>query len=310
MPIKVCLIGAGHMGRIHAQKLAQMKGVRLTRIVDADRARAAEAGQKHGVPSTDDFRDVLGNGTQAAVVASPTETHYPVASRLLETGVHVFVEKPIAVNPEEARKLITLARSKGLVLQVGHLERFSPPFRRALPLIDEPYSIETRRISGFTGRSTDIDVIYDLMIHDIDLVLSLKRGGVKRIVAHGTRVLTDKIDVANARIEFADGSAATLSASRVSVTRERSVEIVQKNRYFALNLAGGSMFLAERDAAGKRHVRVYTAAHPDPVNDELRAFVRAVRERGEALVSGEDGLRALAIADAIKKLIEEHIANE
>ncbi len=310
MPIDICLIGAGHMGRIHAQKLAQMKGVRLTCILDADPAKAADAGRTHGIPSTHDFDRVFGNGLQAAVVASPTDTHFPIADRLLRSGVHVFVEKPIAANPDEARKLIALARNNGLVLQVGHLERFSPPFRRALRLIQKPYSIETRRTAGFTGRSTDIDVIYDLMIHDIDLVMSIATGEVKRIVAHGTRVLTDRIDVAQARIHFADGSVASLTASRVSGTRERSVEIVQEGRYFALDLAAGSLFLAERDRSGKPRVRAYTAPHPDPVNDELRAFVRSVREGGEALVSGEDGLRALAMADAIKNTIEEHSANE
>jgi predicted dehydrogenase len=310
MPIKICLIGAGHMGRIHAQKLVRMKDVRLTRIVDADPTRAAEEGLKHGVPSADDFNDVLSNGLQAAVVASPTETHFPVARRLLEEGVHVFVEKPIATNPDEAQKLINLASKKGLILQVGHLERFSPAFRRALPLIDRPYSIEARRTSGFTGRSTDIDVIYDLMIHDIDLVMSLTQSKVERIVAYGTRVLTDRIDVAKARIEFADGAVATLTASRVSGTKERSVEIVQKNRYFALNLAEGSMYLAERDITGKRRVRAYATAHPDPVNDELRSFINVIKGRGTTLVSGQDGLRALTMAETIKKLIEEHIVNE
>jgi predicted dehydrogenase len=148
------------------------------------------------------------------------------------------------------------------------------------------------------------------MIHDIDLVMSLKKADVTKVDARGARVLTDKIDVANARIEFADGSAATLTASRVSATRERSLEIVQKDRYISLNLAAGTMLCIDRPAPGKRIVRAYTAVHPDPVNDELRAFVRAIKGKGEALVCGEDGLRALIIANTIKKRIEERLAKE
>ena len=185
---------------------------------------------------------------------------------------------------------MALARTKALILQVGHLERFSPSFRRALPFIINPISIETRRISGFTGRSTDIDVIYDLMIHDIDLVMSLMRADVTRIVARGAKVLTDRIDVANACIEFADGSTATLTASRVSGARERSLELVQKDRYIALNLAAGTMVCIDRSGRGKQTIRAYTAARPDPVNDELRAFVKAIKGKGETLVCGEDGL--------------------
>jgi predicted dehydrogenase len=310
MPIKLCLIGAGHMGRIHAQKLAQMKGVQLTRIIDPDRTQAQETGRKHGVPSADHFDAVLGNGLHGAVIASPTDTHFPIARKLLEHNVHVFLEKPIAANPDEARELVALARKRTLILQVGHLERFSPPFRRALSLIDSPLSIQTRRVSGFTGRSTDIDVIYDLMIHDIDLVMSLKKTAVTRIVAQGAKVLTDRIDVANARIEFADGSTATLTASRISSTRERSLELVQKDRYISLNLAAGTMSCVDRSTLGKCRVRAYTAAHPDPVNDELRAFVRAIKGKEEALVRGEDGLQALIIADTIKEQIEERLARE
>jgi predicted dehydrogenase len=308
MQVKLCLIGAGHMGRIHAQKLARMKDVQLTCIVDSDPLQAEETGRTHGVMFSDRFDSIIGSGLHGAVVASPTETHFPIARELLENNIHVFVEKPLAANPDQARELVALARRKGLLLQVGHLERFSPPFRRALPLIDNPLSIATRRISGFTGRSTDIDVIFDLMIHDIDLVMSLKQAEVTRITARGTPVLTARIDVAHGCIEFADGSVATLTASRISGTKERSVEIVQKGRFISLDLSAGKMLCIDGRGPGKRAIRSYAAVHPDPVHDELRAFIKAIREGRGPLVSGEDGLQALIIAHIIKEQIEQRLA--
>jgi predicted dehydrogenase len=309
MPVKICLIGAGHMGRIHAQKLTRMNDIRLVGVVDPDRKQVYQTAQRHGVPGYDKIAPLLEQNLDGAIVASPTKTHFPIARLLLENGISVFLEKPIAATPAEAEHLVVLARNKNLVLQIGHLERFNPPFRRALPLIDSPIWIEAKRTSGFTGRSTDIDVIYDLMIHDIDLVLSINDSGVTGLAARGTKVLTGKIDVAMARIDFSDGCAATLTASRVSGSKERSLEIVQQNRYISLNLAEGRMLFVD-GTKGKRRSRLYTASSPDPVRDELRAFVRAVKGKGGVLVSGEDGLRALVLADAIKEEIEQRIANE
>lgn len=307
--MRICLIGAGHMGRIHAQKLAQMRDIRFVGVVDSDMKQAQETARKHGVPGYERLAPILEDGLDGAIVASPTETHFPLAQALLENGSHVFLEKPIAATPAQAEQLVALARKKNLVLQVGHLERFNPPFRRSFSLIDSPLWIEAKRTSGFTGRSTDIDVIYDLMIHDIDLVLSINNSGVTSITATGTRVLTRKIDVATARIDFADGCAAILTASRVSNIRERSLEIVQKNRYISLNLATAKMLVID-GARGRRQTRVYTASKADPVKDELRAFVRAIKGKGDVLVTGEDGLRALVVADAIKEQIEQRIADE
>ena len=250
MPLRVCLVGAGHMGRIHAQKLARHEGrdPRLRR--GRGPGRATETARRHGCVEADHYGRALEDGLQAAVIASPTETHYGVARAMLENGVHVFVEKPIAAHPAEARELIALAKKNGLVLQVGHLERFSPPFRRAQGAIRDPLLIEARRISPFTGRSTDIDVVHDLMIHDIDLVLSLVKQEIVRIDASGASAVTEKIDVAHARIEFAGGCIATLEASRVSRTRERIFTVIEEDRYFSCDLAAGSMFLAQKDESG------------------------------------------------------------
>ncbi len=309
MPLRLCLIGAGHMGRIHARKLAGMRDVSLTCIVDADIAAAERSAGEHGVAAGEDYRSALADGLQAAVIASTTDSHYPVARELLENGVHVFVEKPVAAHPAEARKLIDLAARKGLVLHVGHLERFSPPFRKAKAAITKPLLIEAHRISPFTGRSTDIDVVHDLMIHDIDLALSLVKDGIKGLTASGAPVLTERIDVANARIEFAGGCVATLTASRVSKTRERLFRVVEEGRWFSLDLAAGEMLTSER-RNGRTKVRTWRAVRSDPVYDELRAFIRAVRDGTEAIVSGEDGLRALTLANDITAEIERGLAQE
>ena len=310
MPLRLCLIGAGHMGKIHAQKLAGMKDVTLTCVIDADPAQASETARTHGVVGATHYTRALEDGLQAAVIASPTETHYPIARALLENGIHVFLEKPIAAHPAEARELIALAKKRGVVLQVGHLERFSPPFRKAHTTIRNPLLIEARRIGPFTGRSTDIDVVHDLMIHDINLVLSLVKSDITRIDARGTPVLTEKIDVAHARIEFSGGCIATLTASRVSRVRERVFAVFEEGRYFLLNLAAGQMFSAKKGANGTMKLHTYQALRPDPVHDELKAFVSAVRYGTDVLVNGEDGLAALVLANTIQETIARHFATE
>jgi predicted dehydrogenase len=307
MPLKLCLVGAGHMGRLHAGKLAGMKDISLTCIVDVNRPQAQEVARGHGAKGSDRIEDALADGVQGAVIASTTGTHFAVAREFLKRGVHVFVEKPIAADPEEAEALIELAREKCVLLQVGHIERFSPVFRRACRSIRAPLSMEARRTSVFTGRSTDIDVVHDVMIHDIDLALSLNKTAIRRISAEGTPVLTEKADVARARIEFADGCMANLSASRVSKARERSFTIVEEGRYVSLDLAAGRMFSVESDKDGRKRTTEYRAPRPDPLRDELRAFIRAVRENGRAVVDGEEGLRALVTADNISAEIERRL---
>lgn len=310
MPVKLCLIGVGHMGRIHAQKLAQMKDVTLTCIIDANAVQADEISRKHGVRGACHYREALNDGTEAAVIASTTETHYAIARELLDKGIHVFLEKPLAATPQHARELIDLAKKNRVVLQVGHLERFNPPFRRVLKAVDTPFFLEAHRISNFTGRSIDIDVIHDLMIHDIDLALAAAKSEVRKVWAQGMSVLTRKIDVANARIEFANGCTAVLTASRVSSVRERVFTICDKGKYFSLNLGSGKILSASRNSSGKLERYRYTAAHPDAVKDELREFVGAIREKREPLVVGEDGLKALILANQIKSYIEQSSAKK
>ncbi|HME42558.1 MAG TPA: Gfo/Idh/MocA family oxidoreductase [Syntrophorhabdales bacterium] len=307
MSLKLCVIGVGHMGRIHASKLKEIEGVTLCGLVDADHGCLEEASKKHSAPHFNHHMQAL-QLTDAALIATPTETHYEIAKDCLEKGIHVFMEKPITATVREAEELIALARAKHLVLQVGHLERFSPAFARAMRYVKDPMFIEAQRVSIFTGRSTDIDVIMDLMIHDIDLVLSIAGGEVTDVRAQGTQVVTNKIDVANARIEFDSGCVASLTASRASKRKERTFKIFQKDRYFNLDLLKGRMTTLTRDTKGTSQVEEYEAEQIDPVKDELRDFVCAIQERRQPRVEGGHGLRALVLANLIKEAIENNLA--
>jgi len=307
MSLRICVIGVGHMGRVHAEKLKEMEGVALCGLVDADHNCLEEASKKHSAPLFSDYREALPL-IDAALIATPTRTHYAIARDCLEKGIHVFMEKPITTTPEEAEELVATARTKELILQVGHLERFSPAFLTALRHIKDPMFIEAQRISTFTGRSTDIDVVMDLMIHDIDLVLSIAGGDITDVRAQGTPVVTDKIDVANARIEFGGGCVASLTASRASRKKERTFKIFQKERYFDLDLLKGRMKAFARGPKGTVRMEEYQADRIDPVKDELREFVQAVKEKRQPRVEGEHGLRALLLANLIRESIKENLA--
>ncbi len=303
MSLKLCVIGVGHMGRIHADKLEEIEGVTLCGLIDADHGCLEEASKKHTAPRFNNHREAL-PFADAALIATPTETHYAIAKDCLEKGIHVFMEKPITATAREAEELIALAGKKQLILQVGHLERFSPAFAKALRYVKDPMFIEAQRVSMFTGRSTDIDVIMDLMIHDIDLVLSIAGGKVTDVRAQGTPVVTDKIDVANARIEFDSGCVASLTASRASKRKERTFKIFQKDRYFNLDLLKGRMTAIARGNEGAVQLEEYQAEQIDPVKDELMEFVRAIQEKRQPRVEGQHGLRALLLANLIRESID------
>ena len=302
MPVKITVIGLGHMGRIHLDKLCAFDGATVTGIFDIDRERSDEYAKKYSLPVFPDHRSAIGSST-AAVIATPTEDHYAIASECLDRGVHVFLEKPITARPEEARQLVEAASAKGLVLQVGHLERLNPAFAHVAPSVRQPLLIECRRISPFTGRSTDVDVVLDLMIHDIDLVLSLAGDEVQNLFARGLSFMTDKIDVAYAWIEFAGGCVATLMASRVASFRERSLAIHEKDRILAIDLMKGSLVSTVRDAAGAAETSEYTAGQMDPVKDELLQFIGAIEGHGPPSVTGADGLKALLLANRVRQCI-------
>ncbi len=307
MPLKVGVIGVGHMGRIHTDKLRRMEGVQLVGIVDIDTAQAAELAAKHGIPQFNSYTRLV-SAVEAVVIATPTETHYAIAKDVLQKGIHVFMEKPITSRIEEGRELIDLADDKKAVLQIGHLERFSPAFRKAVPLIDNPLFIEASRISPFTGRSTDVDVVLDLMIHDLDLTLFIVKGKVTAVRAQGAPVVTNVIDMASAQIEFSNGCVANLSVSRVARKKQRVFRIFQRSRYLSLDFLRGKMTTATKSKAGAIEIEEYEAESMDPVHDELREFVNAIREARRPHVEGEHGLQALILANRVKEAIYEYIA--
>lgn len=306
MPLKIGVVGVGHMGKIHALKLLGMEDVVVVGVADTADQSLEGLTREHKTRCVTDHRELF--DAQAVVIATPTETHYDIAGEFMERGIHVFMEKPITATPEQARELISKADKHGLVFQIGHLERFSPPFVSAGPLITDPMFIEAQRLSPFTGRSTDIDVIFDLMIHDIDLTLSIVNSDVREIRAQGTPVVTSKIDAASARIEFESGCVANLTASRVSVERERVYRIFQKDRYLSIDLMKGKMLAAVKNGQEGLAIKEFEAERMDPVGEELSEFVRSVRESTKPRVEGEHGLRALLVANDIKAEIERHLS--
>jgi len=245
--LKVAVIGAGHMGRLHAEKFARCEGAQLVAVVDPDATRAEAVAKPHGAKAFSDFKAIFGMAG-AAVIAAPTERHYEIAAACLEAGLHVLVEKPIARTLGEADALVALAAKKKLALDVGHVERYNRTMLALFERIERPLFIDAERLSGFKVRGTDVDVILDVMIHDLDLAAGLARSPVESISACGFSVLTGDIDIANVRIEFQSGCVANLSASRVSQTPVRKLRVFQKDLYVSADMQGGKLRFVRRKA--------------------------------------------------------------
>ena len=303
--LRTAVIGVGYMGRFHAEKLAATAGAELAVVVDADAARATEIGARLGCAHSTDHKAVLA-GLDAACVAVPTERHFEVVRDCLEAGLHVLVEKPLATTLDQADRLLALAGARNLVLQVGHLQRFNPAFQALAAQPGRPLFIDSERLAPFNARGADGDVVLDLMIHDLDLALALARAPVEAVSACGFRILTDAIDIANARIEFTDGCIANLSASRVSQTPVRKLRVFCQDQYISADLQGHKLRHVRRSAAG-----IEQSEQAFERTDELRAqtdaFVRTVREGGQPLVSGEQGRRALALALQVGGLVKDRL---
>lgn len=304
MPIKIALVGGGHMGRIHLEKLSSFSDIEIAGVADVDTERINVIAQQFKVPVFNDYRELLEN-TDGVVIATPTETHYQIAKDFLEAGTHVFIEKPITSSQKEAMELIELSKTKQLILQIGFLERFNPAFLKSLSLIKKPLLLESRRASDFTGRSIDIDVVLDLMIHDIDLILSIVQEDVRDIRAQGVSFIMDKLDVASARIEFVNGCVVNLFANRISAKKERTLTIFEKNQNIFIDLLNRKVIFSVKKNGEGIHTEEYSVDPIDAVKYEITAFIQSIIKGTSPIVKGEDGLRALALADQIKRYIAE-----
>jgi predicted dehydrogenase len=300
--LRAAVIGAGYLGRFHAEKYAALEDCELRAVVDIDPARAREVADSVRAPARVDYRDVLREIDVASIVV-PTELHHEVAKACLEAGVHILVEKPVARTAEEAADLVELAARAGLLFQVGHLERFNPAILAVRDQITRPLFIESDRLAVFKPRGTDVNVVLDLMIHDIDLILSIARSDITAVRASGFPVLTPAVDIANARIEFADGCVADVSASRVSQSPLRKLRIFQPERYISIDCENFHVRTVRKEGTGlgsdgaPRIVSTESQFEKaDPLMAEIRAFAHAVRTRTEPLVTGHDGMRALKVA--------------
>jgi predicted dehydrogenase len=297
--VRLAVIGVGHLGRHHARIAAALDGVEFVAAVDlkVERAEAAVAGTS--ARAIADARDVL-DAVDAVVVAVPTAEHLNVARPFLERGVHVLVEKPMASNLADADALIDLAARGGATLAVGHTERFNPAVQAALPVLKTPRFIEVHRLSGFPERSLDIDVVFDVMIHDLDLMLAVERTEVVSVDAIGVPVLTPKVDIANVRLKFASGCIANVTASRISKDQVRKVRFFQRDMYVSVDYAAQELEVwrlspqpGGRPAIEGGPVKV---ERDEPLRRELADFVDAIQQRRAPLVTGADGRRALALA--------------
>ena len=312
--LRAAVIGVGYLGRFHAQKYAALGGaefgVELVGVVDAHAETAQRVAKELGVAAFSDYRELL--GAQPAVdlvsVASTTETHHAVARDCLAAGVHVLAEKPITVTVAQADELIALADANKLILQVGHLERFNPAWLAVKDKIRRPVFIEAHRMAPFKARGIDVSVILDLMIHDLDLILPLVNSPVTDLRASGVSVLTDGIDIANARIEFANGCVANLTASRTSTASLRRLRVFQHHEYISIDFGDRRIGISRKREAlieGEAPIDTETFQQPpgDALMTEIQAFVDAVRHGTRPVVSGREGRDALAVALEIDRMI-------
>lgn len=300
--VRVAVIGVGALGRHHARILSQLPGVELTGVVDINEARAREIGGVVNAPWSINAAEMMGR-VDAVTVAVPTESHLQVALPFLQRGTAVLVEKPLARDAREAQQMIEAAAASGAVLGVGHTERYNPAVEAVRPLLDHPRFIEVHRLGTFPDRSLDIDVVFDLMIHDLDVVLSIVPSEVVAVEAVGVAVLTPKPDIANARLKFASGCIANITASRISKDRVRKIRIFQRDAYLSVDYASQEV---ERWRLVKGNGRMpaidggkLDVVQEEPLKRELADFVAAARDKRAPGVTGGDGLRAVELAQRI-----------
>lgn len=311
-PIKTAVIGVGYLGKFHAQKYAAIDGVELVGVVDTDPAAADAVARQLGTRAYYRYEDLLG-GVDAVSIVVPTPGHYAVAKDFLNHGADVLIEKPMTTTLAEADELIRLADARQRLIQVGHLERFNPAVVALRDILTVPRFIESHRLSVFKPRATDVSVVLDLMIHDIDIILNFVGSPVTHIHAAGISVISDHVDIANARLEFASGCVANVTASRISMRDERKIRLFQQDAYISMDFANHNITVVRQaaDAGGAGSLIPGTAIEEiqmekgDALDDEIRAFITAVRQRGVPAVTGQMGRDALDIALCIMEQIQK-----
>ncbi|HZK76091.1 MAG TPA: Gfo/Idh/MocA family oxidoreductase [Candidatus Kapabacteria bacterium] len=328
--LRVGIAGVGHLGRIHAKLWKEVDGVTIAGLYDANAAVASAISNETGIENFDDLSGLL-KRVDALSIVTPTGSHYDVAKQAIAAGKHVLIEKPITTTTEQAEELIALAKSKGVKIQVGHVERFNPALLAAEAYLDDPRFFESHRMAQFKPRGTDVAVVLDLMIHDIDVILSLVKSPVKSIDASGVAVVSEELDIANARIKFENGAVANVTASRISQTPMRKLRIFAKEAYLSLDFGTKSVEIFRLESgAGERSVRhagltmklgeiekgdvprTIVYEKPDvrdinPLKYELELFRDAITNNTTPVVDGDDGLKALEVAERILRAIEEGI---
>ncbi|HKI99551.1 MAG TPA: Gfo/Idh/MocA family oxidoreductase [bacterium] len=310
-PIRVAVVGVGHLGRFHAQKYAALPDCELVAVVDADPARAKAVGEEVGAPASTDLAAVL-QQVDAVSIATPTQSHQAVGLECLRAGKHALIEKPLAATLPEGEALVAEAQRQGVALQVGYVQRFNPAFVACRPHIARPRFIESIRIQPYTGgRGADVDVVLDLMSHDLDLVASLVDSPLHSLHAVGISLVTTSTDLAHAHLVFENGCTANLTASRISVKAERRMRLFQRDRYFSIDFVVPSarQYVATPGAENGAPVReeALQLANADALQAELAAFLHAVRTGGTPPVTGADGLRSMELADRVMRDIARNV---
>ncbi len=300
--VKVGIIGVGYLGMQHARIISYLEEAELRAVADVDFKKALEIGNRHGVKYFQNYEDML-DEIDAGIVSTPTSEHFQISMNLLKNGKHVLVEKPITETIEQAERLVDTARKNGLLLQVGHLERFNPAVEAVEDIISEPKFIEVQRLGSFSARSLDVDVVLDLMIHDLDIILALIKDEVGVIRSSGIHVLSEKIDIANARLEFKSGCVATLTASRVHQGKVRKLRIFEPTSYYSIDYIDQEVKVFPLSGR-QTDIKTLKIKKEEPLKKELENFLRCQADGRPGKVSGEEGLRALRLAYDVLKEVE------
>lgn len=311
--LRVAVVGAGHLGTYHAEKFFKIENSTLVAICDPDLEKAKALAEKYNCQYVADYKEIM-DQVDAALIAAPTPMHFQIARDFIEASKHVHIEKPITTTVEEAQKLCDLAASKKVILQVGHVERFNPALISAKKQLKEPLFIECHRLAPFKPRSTDVDVILDLMIHDIDVIMSLTNSPVVSVSAVGTPVITKYVDIANARLEFESGAVANITASRVSQTAQRKFRVFQETQYLSIDFGTGELNLTTKTGEWENFEEemplkfdAWELQKADALLAEDQSFVDCALSGDKPIVTGEQAVVAMKVAEQVRDEIQRRL---